>query len=299
MRIRNTLTDDGYAKLELFWATAGFEGLYKKFRQGTLDKALEKVRRPDDIEALFKIRGFQYGNWLSHEDRFNYLQATAVCLMDLNKVLKFKNNNLGLDGTLGIAFGARGSSSASAHFEPAVNVINLTRYKAARGQFKDTPKDVRFIYTGGPGAFAHEYGHFLDYFFGAKAEIHSKIYALTNGRDTNHKRINYDAKKYPMRSIVEQIIEKACFNGSAPSRYIKRMRSRAKSDSFYEYLIRRNEIFARLFEQYIAYKLKQLKIQNSFLTDTKYSTYYYLQAKELEQITPLFDKLIKQMRTYF
>ena len=49
--------------------------------------------------------------------------------------------------SLAIAFGARGSGSALAHFEPARNVINLTKLKGA-------------------GSLAHEWGHALDFFLG-------------------------------------------------------------------------------------------------------------------------------------
>lgn len=49
--------------------------------------------------------------------------------------------------SLAIAFGARGSGTALAHFEPARNVINLTKLKGA-------------------GSLAHEWGHALDFFLG-------------------------------------------------------------------------------------------------------------------------------------
>ncbi len=63
--------------------------------------------------------------------------------------------------------------------------------------------------------------------------------------------------------------------------------------------VERTEIFARLFEQYVAFKLKQNGIANSFLTDTKYTRAVYMTPTELKRVVPYFDRLLVLMRGHF
>jgi hypothetical protein len=63
--------------------------------------------------------------------------------------------------------------------------------------------------------------------------------------------------------------------------------------------VQRAEILARMFEQYIAYKLKQSGVSNSFLTDTKYVSAVYMTSAELKRVVPLFDRLLVLMRQAF
>lgn len=301
MKIIDTLQPEGGSRAERWWEDQGFIQLYKYFRKGDMEKRFyDKLSDVRLVHEVFQLRGYQFGNWVTHEDRFNYLAALGICLYDLNRVLRFKGNNMGLDKTLGVAFGARGVKGALAHYEPATKIINLTRYYEESRYREPTAKKVRFVYSGGVGAFAHEYGHFLDYFFGAKVEIHPRIYALSDGRSTDPTRIAYDPKKHPMRNIMEEIMQKAYWDKSrrGDSTFVKRI-SRAVDGAMLEYFLRRNEIFARLFEQYIAYKLKEQNIQNIFLTQTKYNTLQYMTPTEFKEVVPLFDKLIVQMRKHF
>lgn len=293
-KLVSTLEDkSGRSGLDRFWNAQGFQDFYKGFRKGAdLPKYIKD--NPNDVlkvQDRYHLRGIQFGNWVTQEDRYNYTAALYICLYDLNKVLKFKDNNLGLDKSLGLAFGARGRSRAVAHYEAATDIINMTRYNS------DTtiPKQIRFLNSGGVGALAHEYGHFLDYYFGAHYEPDQYRYALTNGRSTHRDRIAYP-KSQKMRNLMEDILEKAYWLGPGkPSAYYQRIRRRTEEG----YWVRRNEFFARLFEQYIGYKLDKIGVHNSFLNNQKYSTTFYLNKKELENIAPLFDALIAEMRVYF
>ena len=69
--------------------------------------------------------------------------------MDMATVLDISPKAISLNGTLGLAFGARGTRFA-AHYEPSKMVINISK-------------------LNGPGALAHEWGHALDHYltFGA------------------------------------------------------------------------------------------------------------------------------------
>jgi hypothetical protein len=300
MKIVDTLEPEEGSRMEVWWKNQGFEDIYKEFRKGGISDDLKKIKDVRDVSKFFNLKGYQFGNWVTHEDRFNYLAALSVCLFDLNRVLRFKGNNLGLDKRLGIAFGARGQKGALAHYEPSTNIINMTRYKEAHRFKIPLSKPKRFVLSGGVGSFAHEYGHFLDYFFGSNTEIITRSFALTNGRSTDPRRIPYNRSKMPMRSLMEDIMEKAYWakGKQADSNYVKRIKD-AVPESYLDYFLRRNEIFARLFEQYVSYKLKELKIQNVFLTKTKYHTAQYMTPTEMKSIVPLFDKLLVEMRKYF
>lgn len=117
-------------------------------------------RRGKDVdEALlmdvFGFRAVEYGNWLPQNERQEVLNHTFDAFMDLATALKLPPKAMGLDGageSLAVAFGARGrggKSSASAHYEPGRNVINLTR-------------------LSGAGCLCHEWGHAFDFWL-AKA----------------------------------------------------------------------------------------------------------------------------------
>lgn len=300
MKIPDTLVPENGSRMERWWKFKGFEDIYKEFRKGGVSDDLKKLKDVREVSKVFHLKGYQFGNWVTHEDRYNYLAALAVCFFDLNRVLRFKENNLGLDNHLGVAFGARGKKGALAHYEPRKHIINMTRYKEANRFEIPLSKPRRFVLSGGVGSFAHEYGHLLDYFFGERGEPMAGSYALTNGRSTDPRRISYDRKKVPMRSLMEDIMEKAYWDKAkkADSNYVKRIK-RAVPKSYLNYFLRRNEIFARLFEQYISHKLKALKIQNVFLTKTKYHAAQYMTPAELKAVVPLFDKLLVEIRKYF
>jgi hypothetical protein len=91
----------------------------------------------------FKIKGGEFGNWLNDKDRQASVNFAYEAFRDLATVLNIPDSDIGLNGNLSIAFGARGSGSALAHYEPLREVINLTKMKGA-------------------GSLAHEYCHALD-----------------------------------------------------------------------------------------------------------------------------------------
>ncbi|BDS10551.1 tyrosine-type recombinase/integrase [Aureispira anguillae] len=103
-----------------------------------------------------------------------------------------------------------------------------------------------------------------------------------------------------MRYLMESILEKAYWDSSkrSESAYVRRIKE-LLPDRYLDYFLSRNEIFARLFEQYISYKLKELKIKNVFLTKTKYHTAQYMLLSEIKTVVLLFDKLLIQMRKHF
>jgi hypothetical protein len=280
------------SRLDDYWNEAGFSKFYKQFRKGVdLPKQLRKTFiDPSKINERYHLKGFQFGNWATNEDRYNYLAALYVSLYDINKVLKFHQYNLGFN-ILSFSFGARGSGSAAAHFEPHELVINITRYSRE----SIIPKKVRFRATGGVGAVAHEYGHFLDYLIGTNYDRSKTDRFLSGGRSLSKARIQ--TKKGSTREAMENLIMKIIYKDESKkeiSTYYKRLNGATNS----EYWFRRNELFARIFEQYISHKLHSQGVYNHFLSESKYNKQYYMTPQELKSIIPSMDVVIKKMRAY-
>lgn len=247
-----------------------------------------KDRDYDNSERVmktFKIDGIGFGNWVTIEDRINYINAIFIGLYDLNKILKF-GGNMGFN-VLKISIGARGKGKALAHYEPLMKHINITRYK--RCLEKD--KYLYFITSGGIHSFAHEYGHFLDYYVSLD-KMKSNI-ALSGGRNDTRTKMGFKDKI----GIRFDNLMYAIQNDSKgnPSPYMKRL-AKVTDDLENKYWLYRNEIFARTFESFITYKLAKNGIENLFLSKPKYNENFYLTNSELKKIEPLFDDLIKEIR---
>jgi len=111
-------------------------------------------RRGRDIDGqdyleTFGFKGGEFGNWMSQNDRQASLNMGFDALKDLADALKISDRDISYQGALSIAFGARGSGNAVAHYEPLRQVINLTK-------------------MNGAGSLAHEWWHGLDDYLGTK-----------------------------------------------------------------------------------------------------------------------------------
>jgi hypothetical protein len=115
------------------------------------------VSKPEDLIDLYGFRGVQFGNWVEDAAGRYHVLCCGNALSDLAEILRLPRQAIGMYGVLGIAFGARGSGSASAHFEGGNNVINLTKHR-------------------GGGAKAHEWAHALDF------NLYSYSHHFTNGK---------------------------------------------------------------------------------------------------------------------
>lgn len=97
----------------------------------------------------FGFRGGEFGNWMNQNDRQASLNMGFEALKDLASALQISDKDIAYQGTLAIAFGARGSGNAAAHYEPLRKVINLTKMHGA-------------------GSLAHEWWHGFDDYLGTK-----------------------------------------------------------------------------------------------------------------------------------
>lgn len=286
---------DGNSAHDQYWNEASIKKMYKLFRtEAPIPKGIYTSGQfVDKICALHGLKGVQFGNWLTAEDRYNYLLATHACISDMNKVLKFKKNDLGLNQSLAITFGSRGVPGALAHFEGDRLIINLSRYKRSDRlpPELELSKEERFIMTGGAGSFGHEYGHFLDNAYGLYSDQSKGSNWLTTiPRSISKEKFKYDKAKNPLRWYVEEIFEVMLWKDGKPTNFQKRILNET------EYYNRRTEMFARLFEVYLHLKLKQKRINNTFLVKAKYNRPVYLNAVEMKPIMPLMDSLIAEMR---
>lgn len=102
------------------------------------------VMKPEDLIQEYGYRGVQFGNWVDDQAGRYHVLCCGNAHADLAMILGIPRRSLSFYGRLGIAFGARGSGSASAHYEPGENVFNFTKLR-------------------GGGAKAHEWAHALDF----------------------------------------------------------------------------------------------------------------------------------------
>lgn len=101
----------------------------------------------DDFIKDFGFRGVEFGNWVASDERQKVANLAYDGLQDLALTLKIPAKAISLNGSLGLAFGARGSGKALAHYESGKLVINMTK-------------------LSGAGSLAHEWAHALDHYFG-------------------------------------------------------------------------------------------------------------------------------------
>lgn len=265
-------------RVDNYWRLNGIQKRYLGFRKPTPE--IPKQFTGDDflnqnkILDTYKIKGFEYGKWTSNEDRYNFLIGFIVSLEDLKTILGFRN--IGMNKTIGVAYGARGKGGkAAAHFEPSTFMINLTK-------------------PHGMGTFAHEYGHSLDYFFGTYIDQDKSNRSLSLGSSTSTKFNPSDSKAGSLRFLMAKLMYSIIYKKPGEhSAFYKKLKQEATSP----YWIQHNEMFARAFEQYVAFKLAKADIKNILLNKYKYDRWMYMQDADLKRVIPHMEKLITAMRS--
>lgn len=193
---------------------------------------------PEDILREFNIRGCEFGNWVSAKgERQRLLNGTYDAFCDLAEVLGIPRSAIGLEGELSLSFGSRGAGGwASATYHPDRAVINLTR-------------------TKGGGWIAHEWAHALDHFLRRKTR-------KAPGRDVEGVfakgegfYLSETASGYNLETAVNLYPD---FRAEAS--WLDRFRKR---DRYWSAPV---EIFARLFNTYVADTCRSRCILNEFLT---------------------------------
>ncbi len=117
---------------------------FKDMEDARFDAIFHHSNPVSVFQHHFRFRGVQFGNYVPDTERLWHVRSCYGAFHDLASVLGIDPYVASLGGRLGISIGGRGSGKFAAHFEPAMDVINLTRRQ-------------------GNGAVAHEWGHFLDH----------------------------------------------------------------------------------------------------------------------------------------
>lgn len=235
---------------------------------------------PEKFAAEFGFRGVQFGNYVEQERRALDLNDAYDALMDMAAIIKIPSRAVSLNGTLGLAFGARGKggkNSAAAHYEPGNIVINLTK-------------------TSGAGSLGHEWFHALDNYFGTKKGSNY----LTENR-------KYSPEIRDEISDAFDGVVSAIKKTDLPKRSKEMDETRSKD--YWSTII---EMGARSFEAYLIYKADAKGESNDYLAnivgedgwmaadkaDSKNPSYPYPTKKEMKDlIAPAFDKLFETIQT--
>ena len=223
---------------------------------------------PEEFLQTFNVRGGQFGNWVRGDERQIHLNHAYDAFMDLSKAANIPPSAIGLNGELGIAFGARGSGWAAAHYETQHKVINLTK-------------------TKGAGSLAHEWWHALDHYLGDN-----------NLATRNITTIRPENMRHAELSTPLQALLKATSITGLQQRSIKADSYRSKA-----YFGTKAEMTARAFEKYVANKLEGHGIRNDYLVNIiKFSdwqrnsdAYVYPKDDELEAFSQAYDHVFEKL----
>lgn len=295
----------GYKKYSNFIELKSFESLksardYLKNNQSELDEIHDKLteqifeRNEENLErtgspyrttdvtveefaTTFGLRAVEFGNWVNNSERQDRLNRCYDAFCDLAKILDIPLKGISLDGELAIAFGARGSSKAMAHYEPYKVVINLTK-------------------KNGAGSLAHEWFHALDNYLtkgGQKSVNNNFLSHIKRGNPSETR----DVLVASINNIYETIKTKTeLFERS-------RTLDKQKKEPYWSSLV---EIGARTFESYIKSKLSSYNITNDFLVnikeiekypDYKTDVYPYPLADEIQIINDEFENFFDILDT--
>lgn len=241
---------------------------------------------PEVFGETFGFRGVQFGNWVGGGRRQQDLNDAFDALMDLAGVLDIPPRALSLNGTLGLAFGARGTggvSPAAAHYEPDQVVINLTK-------------------MNGAGSLAHEWFHALDNYF-ARAATDKKGNYITDRAVGTGARAE-GVRPEVMAALI--VLRRAIANTGLKARSANIDKTRSKA-----YWSTGIEMHARAFESYVIAKLQDQSIANDYLANIVNGvswqmkaelsglgdSYPYLKTDEIDTVRPAFDALFDAIQT--
>jgi hypothetical protein len=249
---------------------------------------------PEKFGTTFGFRGVQFGNYVEQKRRAVDLNNAYDALLDLADLLGLPPQALSLNGTLGLAFGARGAggkNAAAAHFEPDNIVINLTK-------------------TNGAGSLAHEWFHGFDNYFermrGAKGAGHvTDRPEVRKIADADRKLVDDDSVRPEVLAAVKGVMDAIRASGMPKrSRDLDARRSK-------DYWSTTHELAARAFESYIIDKAAEQGLANDYMANIvseeahnvldemagSAEPFPYPTRAEAPAINAAFDKLFEVVET--
>ncbi len=269
--------------LEAYKATPFERSVDNAARLG-VDHRAGQDATPELFQEEFGFRGVQFGNYVEGPRRQADLNEAYDALMDLAGVIGIPPKAISLNGSLGLAFGARGKggkNAAAAHYEPDSIVINLTK-------------------KSGAGSLAHEWWHGLDnYFSRARGNNAGYISDQPYFRGEGVRPEVTDQFKAVMKAIHAT-------NLKIRSSELDKRRTK-------EYWSTPIEMSARSFESYVIGKLQDQGGANDYLANVLSKeawdalealqghegkpTYPYITASEMPAIRGAFDSLFEVIQT--
>lgn len=228
------------------------------------------VVKPERFAQEFGFRGVQFGNWVEQKKRAADLNNAYDALLDMAHLINIPARAVSLDGTLGLAFGARGTAGAKAHYEPNEVVINLTK-------------------EHGAGSLGHEWWHALDNYFGRTRSPLGMITAAPN---------RYENVRPEMRRAYDNVVQMVRLAIGQRSREMDKTRTK-------DYWSSPEEMTARAFETYLIFKAKKMGYSNDYLANIVSpqaylgdpDTYPYPLAQEMPAIEAAFDNFFAVLKT--
>jgi hypothetical protein len=304
---------------------------YKPLRTPKIN--VKRLFKPTDVKKLpefiintYKIKGLEFGNWVNQVRRLDYCLSTIIAFFDLQKILQLKNNNLGLNKSVSMAYGARGAAGALAHYEPSTKVINLSRDRRIDKIKNLFGNKVYAPYTetdqnnwdkltnkirediSGYGSIAHEYGHALDYILAEKytkqrsTALSGGAVSLTSYKNANLAYSNFLDRVYNRKENINELekafidaFEPFLFTKDKPTGFYRRVYDFAEKKKS-DYWSRNNEIWARIFETYIAYKLEKTGIKDNYLVRAGKGKYRIELGKDAYNVYPTFGEMAKNYK---
>jgi hypothetical protein len=224
-------------------------------------------------ESVFGMRGLQWGNSVTDDERRHHTKALVDSFADLLDVTGLPPQMASFNGKLGMAVGARGKGGAMAHYEPDTQIINLTR-------------------KNGAGSLAHEWGHFFDYTMGKVGGTPSgNAVTIDVGMDGGH------AVQQAMRDLMVS----DSFTDFRHRMGDVAMLHHPASEKKRAYWKSRDEMFARCFERYVQKKLRDNGRENTYLVGVTPEAYdpkegFWPTDSEIDGMAPYFDKLLQTFR---
>ena len=266
---------DNKADLEEQWKGMGAKPDYRRQvnapRQGPVRRDGDAT--PEMFQDVFGFRGVQFGNWVENDRRQVDINEAFDAFMDLADALEIPPRAVSLDGSLGLAFGARGRAGAAAHYEPGHVVINLTK-------------------MSGPGALAHEWFHAFDNYF-ARFDITGETKAKPLDQFSSQRGIlpkHMRPEVWKAFKGIRDILSKGAFAERS-----KRLDD-TKSKPYYQTII---EKAARAFERYTVDRLEGKEISNDYLVNINKDASEALPTKKEmdEGIREAYDNLFNILET--
>lgn len=263
----DSTSDDGWkvpgGRQEVWWRT-----------RKTLDTkrlGVQKIRDDrwlhdiDEGIARFRLRSVEFGNWMNDADRRHWYYGAMLSLENLATILDVQPGKMGFDGKLSIALGARGvGGKAVAHYEPRPHVvINITKVR-------------------GDGSFAHEYGHAIDNFAGETIGKNWASGGMTVFTGIDEGRL----EKQSVQALIERAYQEVMFDGKKMTMFGASIKN-YKGDRA-EYFLARAEIWARMFEAWVAQQCYRRRILNGWLVNgipAAGKTFLYPSLKDSERAT--------------